>query len=218
MDQVITQQSGAEPPPRWWWWARVVVATAAVAAPLAAMTESMSYAMSYPYSTFIAMLGPHDCPHDVSIWRELPEGTWAERGDGFLASAGGAGEVTPWLWLTDWLWLAPIAVGVALLNTALFPSWSWRAHVRLSVLGAFVAAAVYGIYLLAFVYGTDYPIAIAQREIGIRYAAPTLAIGAAQIVVTQPLVRAGLRWLVTATRQPAARELFIGLYRGPELE
>lgn len=198
------------PGPRWWWWARAAVAQAGLVAMLFGMAQSTGFAMSWPYAWRIAVLAPHTHPHDMQVWHMVEPERWAESGPRFLETCGGFFAMCPWLYLTDWLWFIPLgALGAALL-VALFPSHRMARHLAMIGVATGGALALLGLYMLLFVWGTTYPAALAQREIGWIFSLLTLAIGAASLIALVVPARLALRAMVGAIGNEHAKALFAG--------
>lgn len=206
------------PTPKWWWWARAITVCGIGGGALGAMAQSTGFAMSIPWahriashfataSTFSSGGG-----ESWTFWTPIRAWAWNEEGRGLFEAYGGWEVFCPWLFLTDWLWLIPIGLGLAMLQSVCFPSQSRGQRVGVVLLATALASAGWALYALTFIWGTMYPIALAQREIGWIFALATILIGSASWIVSIPIARMMLRQCVVGVGNPHAIALFRGLW------
>lgn len=209
----MTGNSAQPSSPRWWRITRRTAAFVLVVGVLFGMAQSASFAMSLPYAEHIAAaLAPHRHPFVVQFWTPVPTEDWTRSGPGFLDVCGGFVAMCPWLYLTDLFWFLLIGPGVALAVTALLPNRRLSRHFFSLGVAIVAACALLGVYAIVFVWGTMYPIALAQREIGWIFGLITLAIGAMSISASLPFGRMAWRGLIVATKNPHARAMMSGLW------
>ena len=176
------------------------------------MAQSVGFAMSWPYAERIAILAPHQHDSWAQFWSEVPAREWERERETFLDTCGGSSAVCRWSWLTDWLWFIPIGLGTGLLFSAAFPGMLANSRRRFVAIAAALGATGYCIYALVFTWGTTYPIALAEREIGWIFSFVTIIIGVVTTAAAVPLSRALLRGGLARAGNPHAIMLMQGLW------
>lgn len=214
---IHSMETSAEPiphasSPRWWWWTRFVVVALLTTGAIFGMAQSTAFAMSWPYAKAIAVLADANEDSSRQFWSEVPSQRWERASPTFLADCGGFGSVIPWLWLTDWLWFIPIGFGASLIMSLMFPAWPPRTRRAFALLVLIGALAAWGIYAYVFVWGTTFPIALAQREIGWIFAVATAIVGVASLILWIPLARALLRAALRRIGNREGLRLWQGLW------
>lgn len=198
--------------PAWWTCFRFALAALLLSGSIAAMAQSTGFAMSWPYAEVIAQLAPSEGANWGRFWSEVPEERWQQYQATFLASHGGFGAVTPWLWLTDWFWFIPICFGGAIAQSILLPGQRVAHRMAFIAMCGIVAAVSWAIYGLVFVWSTNYPIALAQREIGCVFAFATVLVGVLISAVAISPARSLLRALLAGIGNADALRLMRGLW------
>lgn len=219
MNTDVRPSSSGTRSPAWWLWVRMIAVIGGGAAALGAMAQSTGFAMSYFWADRIAshfaiasQFSSGRSSVGSTFWTPIRTWEWSAEGPGLFEGYGGWEVFCPWAFLTDWAWLIPIGLGLGGLQSACFPSQSRRSRVGIILVASVLAAAGWGFYALTFIWGTMYPIALAQREMGWIFAIVTILIGGASWVASIPIARALLRRCIVGVGNPHAIELFRGLW------